>query len=153
MNNIAQFGNYVQVQKARVYQSSKSRRYSTSSTPSSSSGYGTSQKQRFSDRYAPSGPKSDPIVEHIRRFKEGASNKLGHFRKVPDINFERQEELTDDGRSAHGYDQGTSHEYYSSPAASTIGDDCSVITLAFSETEVESRLGSEYCSSGDASRF
>ncbi|KAG0615159.1 hypothetical protein M758_5G019800 [Ceratodon purpureus] len=140
------------VQKSRVYQSpvtQRGRRYSTSSTPSSSSGNGTSQKQRFSDRHVPSAPSSDRIHEHIGRFKkEVPSNK----NPLPYINTQRHEELTDDGRSEHGYDQETSHDY-SSPPGSTIGDDCSVTSLAFSETEVESRFGSEYCSSGDDSKY
>ncbi|KAG0575621.1 hypothetical protein KC19_5G017700 [Ceratodon purpureus] len=122
------------VQKSRVYQSpvtQRGRRYSTSSTPSSSSGNGTSQKQRFSDRHVPSAPSSDRIHEHIGRFKkEVPSNK----NPLPYINTQRHEELTDDGRSEHGYDQETSHDY-SSPPGSTIGDDCSVTSLAFSETE------------------
>lgn len=123
-----------------------------SSTPSSSNGYGTSQKQRFSDKYAPSLPNGDPILEHAGRFRGDAPSYKGQYRNLPYMNIQKHEELTDDGRSEHGYDQETSQEY-SSPPGSTIGDDCSVNSLAFSETEVESRLGSEYCSSGDDSRY
>lgn len=143
------------MQKSRVYQSPavpRSRRYSTSSTPYSSSGHGTSQKQRFSDKHVPSSdPGSDPILEHIGRFRKEVPSNKSHFRNLPHLNTQRQEDLTDDGRSEHGYDQETSLDY-SSPTGSTIGDDCSVNSLAFSETEVESRFGSEYCSSGDDSR-
>lgn len=151
--NITLFGNYVQVQKSRAYQSpvvQRGRRYSTSSTISSSSGNGTSQKPRFSDKHAPAAPSSDAILEHVGRFKEVQINK-GRSRNLY-MNTQRQEELTDDGRSEHGNDQETSHDY-SSPPGSTIGDDCSVNSLAFSETEVESRFGSECCSSGDDSRY
>lgn len=139
------------MQKSRVYQSPavpRGRRYSTSSTFSSSSGHGTSQKQRFSDKYAPSsGPGSDPILEHIGRFRKEVPSNEDHFRNLPHLNTD----LRDDGRSEHGYDQETSLDYSSTPG-STVGDDCSVNSLVFSETEVESRFGSEYCSSGDDSR-
>lgn len=145
----------LKVHGSRVYQSPavpRARRNSTSSTPSSSSGYGTSQKQRFSDKYAPSPPASDPILEHIGRFRRDAPSYKGHNRNLHYIIIQKHEELTDDGRSEQGCDQETSHEY-SSPPGSTVGDDCSVYSLAFSETEVESRVGSEYCSSGDDSRY
>lgn len=141
------------VQKSKVYQYPgvpRSRRNSTSSAPSTSSGNGTSQRQRFSHKHAPYPSGHDPIQEHIGRFRREASSNTGRFRNLH-INVQRHYDFTDDGRSEHGYDQETSLDY-SSPPGSTIGDDCSVNSLAFSETEVESRLGSEYCSSGDDSR-
>ena len=140
---------------SRVYQlpaMPRARRNSTSSTPSSSSGYGTSQKLRFSEKYGPPPSGSDPILEHIGRFRKDVPSRKGQCRNLPYINTQRHKELTDDGRSEQGYDQETSHEYNSSPPGSTIGDDCSVNSLAFSETEIESRPGSEYCSSCEDSR-
>lgn len=124
------------MQVSRGHQSSvvvpRARRNTTSSgSPSASTGY--QQKQRFSDKYA----RNDPILEHIGRCK-------GHYKNLHYMSMQKHEELTDDGRS---------EQEYSSPPGSTIGDDCSVNSLAFSETEVESRLGSEYCSSGDDSRY
>lgn len=129
---------------SKVYQSPavpRGRRNSTSSTPSSSSGNGTSQKQRFSKKHVPPPCGSYPIG----RFRKDVPSNKGHYRSLPYIiNTQRHEELTDDGRSEQ--------EYNSSPAGSTIGDDCSVNSLALSETEVESRVGSEHCSSGEDSR-
>lgn len=118
------------MQESRVNQSSavlRGRRYSTSSTPSSSRGHGILQKQ--------SAPSSDTggnsILEHIR------TDESSNLRNLPYLNTD----VMGEGRSERGYD----HETLSTPG-STIGDDCS---LGFSESEVDSRFGSENCSSGD----
>lgn len=75
------------------------------------------------------------------------SNSDSLHRNPPHIDTQRQEEITDDARS----EQETSQEYSSAPGSTTI-DNFSVNSLASSENEVESQIGSEYCSSGDYSR-
>jgi hypothetical protein len=141
-----------------VYQSPAVPRARRNSTSSSSSRYGASQRQRLSENHPPLVPSgSDPLpLDHIgRSFRRdhapSGSNKGHDYRSSPP---QRHEELiTDDGRSLEqggACDHETSHECTSSPPGSTTGDDCSVHSLAFSETEAESRLrGSEYCSSSE----
>ncbi|XP_073390614.1 uncharacterized protein [Physcomitrium patens] len=137
------------VQKSQAYQPPavpRSRQNSTPSTPSNS-GYGAPRKERPTANYASSPPGSDPILVHIGKSMREVSNSDSLHRNPPHIDTQRQEEITDDARS----EQETSQEYSSAPGSTTI-DNFSVNSLASSENEVESQIGSEYCSSGDYSR-